>query len=402
MTAPTHIAFGLLSAASTFSLASVSLHKDMPALGCAILGSLLPDIDTPGSSVGRLLPFVSVPLERRWGHRTITHCLLALLAVGVAAMPLMFYRSPWFAALMIGYASHLVADCATKSGAPLFYPSPSICVFPSGDRYRIRTGSLLGEGILLAVLLVLLAALMPVSRVGGIWRASRYLIATPRTAWADYREATTEAVLRFEGRWQDTRKPVTGEAVVLDATQDWFLIAFQGATRIYGDLGDIIPDKSRVRETGRPIRVDTLEAQRQTLDQILDRAPEGCFLSGRLESGSSFRLDLDERLSRGRHTAVRVFGRDIQFRFAPRAQVALLRPEAFTSPERVAELRSEIRDLQADLSAMQLRRPPVHYLRLQGMRDRLQARQRLLDLLLHNRQVRFSGHLSLRIPGKEK
>lgn len=258
MTAPTHIAIGLLSAAGAFSFGAAPLHRDVPALGCAILGSLLPDIDTPGSSVGRLLPFISVPLERRWGHRTVTHCLLALLAVGAVATPLAFCRGACFAALLIGFGSHLVADCGTKSGAPLFFPSPAICVFPAGDRFRIRTGSLLGEGLLLAVVLILLAALMPVSRIGGIWRASRYLIATPRTAWADYREARTEAVLQFEGRWQDTRQPVAGEAVVLDATQDWFLIVFQGATRIYGDLGDIIPDRSRVRETGRPIRVDTL------------------------------------------------------------------------------------------------------------------------------------------------
>jgi len=346
------------------------------------------------------LPFISVPLERRWGHRTVTHCLLALLAVGAVATPLAFCRGACFAALLIGFGSHLVADCGTKSGAPLFFPSPAICVFPAGDRFRIRTGSLLGEGLLLAVVLILLAALMPVSRIGGIWRASRYLIATPRTAWADYREARTEAVLQFEGRWQDTRQPVAGEAVVLDATQDWFLIVFQGATRIYGDLGDIIPDRSRVRETGRPIRVDTLQIQAQTLEKILDRVAGGSFLSGRLENGSAFRLDLDERLSQGRHTGIRLSGREIHLAFAPRSHVALLRPEAFTSPQRVAELRAEIRDLQAQINDMQLRRPPAHYLRLQGAQEKLQARQGLLDLLLSDRAVRFSGCLSVRMPGK--
>ena len=175
MTAPTHIVFSLLSAASAFSLASTPLHKDVPALGCAILGGILPDIDTPRSSVGRVAPFFSESIERRWGHRTVTHSLLALLGLGVAALPLMLYQEAWFAALVIGYAGHLVADCTTKSGVSLFYPHPAICVFPAGDRYRIHTGPLLGEGALLVVLLVLLAALMPVSRVGGIWRASCYL-----------------------------------------------------------------------------------------------------------------------------------------------------------------------------------------------------------------------------------
>ena len=37
MTAPTHIAFGLLTVASSFSLFSMSFHRNLPAVACAII-----------------------------------------------------------------------------------------------------------------------------------------------------------------------------------------------------------------------------------------------------------------------------------------------------------------------------------------------------------------------------
>jgi len=40
------------------------------------------------AKIGRLFWFVSVPLERRFGHRTLTHSAVALLAVAVLAAPL--------------------------------------------------------------------------------------------------------------------------------------------------------------------------------------------------------------------------------------------------------------------------------------------------------------------------
>ena len=146
MTAPTHIAFGLLTVASSFSLFSVSIHRNLPAIACAIIGSLLPDLDSPRSYIGRVMPFASIPIERRWGHRTITHSLLCMLALSVVTLPLLAWDTACYAAILLGYMSHLIADSATKSGVPLFYPHPAVCVFPNSARYRVKTGSLMGEG----------------------------------------------------------------------------------------------------------------------------------------------------------------------------------------------------------------------------------------------------------------
>jgi inner membrane protein len=396
MMAPTHIAFGLFSTTGLFSLFSLSLHKDLPALGAAILGSLLPDIDSPNSSVGRLLPFVSIPIERRWGHRTVTHCLLAVGVLSVVSSPLAFYRATLYAALLFGYLSHLLADCATKSGVPLFHPHPAQCVLPGNSRYRVTTGSLAEQGVLL-VLLVLLGLVFPLSRMGGAWRAMRYLMATQEAAYSDYREATTETVLDFKGRWRTSRQPVEGQARILEAAKSKFLIAFQGDVWLYGESGDILPDRSRVRATGQPLRVDTLVVEAQTYAQVLAEVPQGAFVSGRLESARPFVPRPKGELSSGLHAAVTVAPQALTFEYAPRKRAALLDPVHRPDPEQREQRQLQLDAGQQELASLQLQRPPVHYLRLREAEEKLAALQQQLAERQDSTVV-FSGKLLLRRP----
>ena len=70
MTLPTHVAF-----ASVLYLGGATLFGYRPDwIGwlLAAVASLLPDADLPTSKIGRLFWWVSVPLERRFGHRTLT------------------------------------------------------------------------------------------------------------------------------------------------------------------------------------------------------------------------------------------------------------------------------------------------------------------------------------------
>ncbi len=397
MRAPTHTVFGLLCTASLFALGSRPLHQDLPAVGCAVLGSLLPDIDSPKSALGRFLPFLSEPIERRWGHRTVTHSLLALGAVSAALLPLGLWRGTWYAALLIGYASHLLADCATKSGIPLFHPHPLQCVFPGSERFRIHTGSV-QEGVLLIVLLCLLALLLPVSQAGGVWRALRYLAATPPMAYRDYRETTTETVLQFKGYWRDTHQPVEGEALVLDGRIDRFLLAWKGQVLTYGEYGDILPEQARIRATGRPVRVDTLRVKDQPFEEVLKRIPAGAFVSGRLESAVAFAVGAGLRpalLPHGQHPALQVTDKALEFDFAPRGLVSRLQPRRRVDPERLSLLQAQVQDLTLHLEALHLRRPPVHYLELRSAQARLEAAQRELAGL-QDLTVRFGGVLYVR------
>jgi endonuclease YncB( thermonuclease family)/membrane-bound metal-dependent hydrolase YbcI (DUF457 family) len=85
---------------------------------CALLG-LLPDIDSAASHIGRLAPEIAQAIERRWGHRTLTHSCLAILLVAVVTVPL---TDHWF--LTIAYASHILLDMIIggNTGVTLLWP----------------------------------------------------------------------------------------------------------------------------------------------------------------------------------------------------------------------------------------------------------------------------------------
>ena len=79
MTAPTHIAFAELLYLLILTTTGVALN--IPNALLIAVSSTLPDIDTGASRIGKLFPFVSLKLERRFGHRTLTHSLSCVLVL---------------------------------------------------------------------------------------------------------------------------------------------------------------------------------------------------------------------------------------------------------------------------------------------------------------------------------
>jgi inner membrane protein len=402
MTAPTHTIFGLLTSAVAFSLTSSPLSRDYGAMSGAVIGSLLPDVDSPTSAMGRLVPFVSVPLERRWGHRTVTHSLLALAGVAVAAAPLVALSRTAYFALLIGYLSHLISDCATKSGVPLLYPNLTPCVIPANDKYRVHTGSLTGEGPIFLVLVAVTLAFVPISNI-GLWRAVHHLMGTQEAAYADYREIETEALLSFKGKWRTSKTPVEGEALLLDAGPSVFLICFEGRTLEFGPNGEILPDRARVKDTHRPIHALTVEVERRAWEAVAALVPEEGFLSGTLTADVRLRVEEDGapllEPPEGTFASVKVQGKEVFFRFAPQNQIARLTVLRDVDPEERRSLRHRIEGMELEFLQDSLRRPPVHYLELQQKRLRIEELRRELSRMDHPGDIRLTGSLSIRSSG---
>ena len=170
----------------------------------------------------------------------MTHSLLALGALAVALLPLGLYRGAWYVALLIGYFSHLVLDCTTKSGVPLFHPHPVQCVIPGNDRFRLQAGSMREWG-LLGVLVLFLVLMYPVAQAGGVWRMMRYLAATPPMAYRDYRGHHPDPA-PLQGNWRDTISPCKARPLVLEGRIDRFLIAYEGQVLTYGNT-ETSPDR---------------------------------------------------------------------------------------------------------------------------------------------------------------
>lgn len=84
------------------------------------VAALLPDIDHPGSYIGRKIPVIPTVLKWTVGHRGPFHSLAAALVAG--AIALIIGGKAIGLAVMVGYLAHLLGDLFTLSGVPLLFP----------------------------------------------------------------------------------------------------------------------------------------------------------------------------------------------------------------------------------------------------------------------------------------
>ena len=130
MTGKTHLSFGIAT--------SLLICGDVVSSIVLSVGSILPDIDSRNSLLGKTLPFIPKLIK----HRTLTHSLIFL----AICYFITFY-------LFIGCALHIFLDMLTKSGCQLFYPINLDVRLPFAK--YIRTGGKF-ENILFGLSLLLI------------------------------------------------------------------------------------------------------------------------------------------------------------------------------------------------------------------------------------------------------
>jgi len=86
----------------------------------AALAGLAPDIDEPWSVIGMRLWFLAWWMKYLFGHRTISHSVLIVVAVVIVGI-LALMPIKMVVAVSIGLASHLILD-ALSGGVQLWWP----------------------------------------------------------------------------------------------------------------------------------------------------------------------------------------------------------------------------------------------------------------------------------------
>jgi membrane-bound metal-dependent hydrolase YbcI (DUF457 family) len=213
MVAGTHIAFAALCA-----VIAQGSGQPLEPLGAAALafGSLLPDVDTTQSGLGKFVKPISRFLERKFGHRTITHSLVGMAIVALCAFPIAQTMPAVFFYLLLGYGSHLLLDTMNIIGVPLLYPSRLQFWFISNRRWRVPYGSPAewqwALGFALAALVI-----YPTSQEGFSFAFNRWL-GTPSGVVADYLELRDrfEVFADVDGFNVETQQKVVGRYKVVD------------------------------------------------------------------------------------------------------------------------------------------------------------------------------------------
>lgn len=130
MIGKTHLAAGILAGELTaLAYYHASIIPALIVIGSAAIGSLLPDIDHPGSllsSSSRLSRHISNSIAAVTPHRGLTHTpIFAGLIIAVLYYFLqqrMKYCDPICIGLAVGILSHLVLDTLTERGVMWAWP----------------------------------------------------------------------------------------------------------------------------------------------------------------------------------------------------------------------------------------------------------------------------------------
>lgn len=155
MKGTTHLAVGCVSGIAIATQLELPLPTAGIAAGCCMVASLLPDLDSCTSLIGRRAFPVSSIVQLFFGHRTALHApLLWLVLLGIAYGVYPQYGL-YIAAAGIGILTHLGLDILNPAGVPLFWPVKK--------RYHLgtlRSGGIvdriLGSAMVTAAILLLL------------------------------------------------------------------------------------------------------------------------------------------------------------------------------------------------------------------------------------------------------
>lgn len=253
MTAPTHIAFSsslYLIIAGFFSFPISILHLSF----CA-LGSLLPDIDHPLSALGRAFFFLSTPIERIWGHRTITHSLVGLAIFALIFFPLYFFSPTFFYILIFGILSHQILDQNNISGTEFFWPHHSKTVLPLNRNWRTTVGSK-AEILIFLLFSISVLFLWSPSRI-GYFQAIRYLIGDFETTRKEYLETCGEKKLFLKGKLKDTitQKTLSNQWEIIGVQNSKIIVWSNGKKKTVGyNDAHFYPLKTRIQQ-GKKIQI---------------------------------------------------------------------------------------------------------------------------------------------------
>lgn len=155
MSGSNHIAGGMVFTGVFLSMYDVNIFSSPTFIFFTAFFSLLPDADHTKSFIGKLVYPIAKFINRKYGHRTITHSLMfyivgyvivSFIAKSVNASPVIPHIYLW------AYGSHLIFDMLTKQGIPLFYPfKKNPCVMPANPVYRLKASDLKTEASIFLV-----------------------------------------------------------------------------------------------------------------------------------------------------------------------------------------------------------------------------------------------------------
>lgn len=290
MSGPNHIVGGTVFTGLFGSLMfGINILASPVTIGIAIVASLLPDIDHTRSTVGKIVYPLAKWINRRYGHRTITHgmpCFAVLTILSGAIERTFFGHLEWTAIFALGYFSHLVLDMFTLQGVPLMYPfSRSPWVMIGNPEKRIRTGDYRREAVAFSIFILMGMFLQPLFSK-GFWTVWNQNLATLKHVHGEFLNSHDLLKVTYTIAEGTAKRHGSGyvieskenEAWIIDSTGQWVLLTAPSCSRAYPT------------HTGKPLRIQTANLINLTPDSLNAVLFGKKLLSIELQGNTSFQV----------------------------------------------------------------------------------------------------------------
>jgi len=233
-----HIAGGVAFTGIFSSFNNVNIFEEPEYLFCTIFFSMLPDVDHTKSIIGKVFYPFARWLDRRHGHRTITHSLLVLVCLFVVIYSLesFFFNSSVVTQISIlAYSSHIIFDMCTKAGVPLFYPFTTVrCVLPANPSMRLKSGDFRSEVIIFFVFIGLNFLSLDLM-ANGFWSSYNKVFST----FEHLHRERINSVQPIKATFQNKQSKDKVEGVVIETESSKALIFNKGFQELTGDRYEI-------------------------------------------------------------------------------------------------------------------------------------------------------------------
>jgi len=311
---------------AVISCAGISLiltTNDPLHLALAIAGSQLPDLDTSTSTIGQILFPISNWIENRYPHRSITHSLIATVAIGLLCTPIYFYYDwkTWLC-LPLGHLISCFSDVFTKQGVQLFWPHPAWCISVSNPNRRLKTGGT-GEYWVLAIAAAVLAITLNLSNSGGPTAFVGNTLGLRVNAVDKYQQnsASNHVWAEISGTFATDSSRADGKYFLVAADGNEFIVSSQKG-QIYKTGENIISDRLIV-EVGKPASssVQSLEFDEEEFS-IVPIPNAAVFISGEVlvDDPELVKIGTDSK----QFTVAKLTGDSLTFTYCPLEKVIAL------------------------------------------------------------------------------
>jgi inner membrane protein len=231
--------------------ASLLLQTADPVLiAVGAIGGLLPDVDVSTSPAGKVFPWISGYFQETMPHRSMTHSIVASAVVAIASYGTAIFIPqfiPIASALTIGYTFGWFADCFTRGGVEMFWPSSVRCVCPGNRNLRLKTGSN-AEYFVLCILVAIALSAFSINSKGGILTQFNRLIASTSGVQGVYNSSgsTHKIVANIKGVRAGDRLKVDGQFQIIQPNGTGFIVLEPKTNKLYKAATD--PDSQIVIE----------------------------------------------------------------------------------------------------------------------------------------------------------